>query len=99
MTLARRKHLAAGCYASDHLADRNRANLSGAGAPSKTAADVIVMLNNEINVLPAAPKLIARFADLGLTPFPGSVARFAKFIAEETEKWGKVIRAANIKAE
>jgi hypothetical protein len=41
----------------------------------------------------------ARFADLGSTVFPGSPADFGKFMAAETEKWGKVIRAANIKAE
>ena len=44
-------------------------------------------------------KVKARFEDLGATVFPGSPADFGKFIAEETEKWGKVIRAANIKPE
>jgi tripartite-type tricarboxylate transporter receptor subunit TctC len=53
----------------------------------------------EINIALADPKMKARFADLGSTVFPGSPADFGKFMAAETEKWGKVIRAANIKAE
>ena len=56
-------------------------------------------LNKEITAALADPKIKARFADLGGTPLPGTPAEFGKFIAEETEKWGKVIRAANIKAE
>ena len=63
-----------------------------------TPADVIDKLNNEINAGLADPKLIARLADLGGTMLPGSPADFGKLIADETEKWGKVIRAANIKA-
>ena len=60
---------------------------------------IIDKLNKEINAGLADPRLKARFADLGASVFPGSPADFGKFIAEETEKWGKVIRAANIKAE
>ena len=56
-------------------------------------------LNREINAAVAAPKLRARFADLGVEPMSMTPAEFEKFIAVETEKWGKVIRAANIKAE
>ena len=56
-------------------------------------------LNKEINAALADPKIKARFADLGGTVFPTSPADFGKFIADETDKWGKVIRAANIKAE
>jgi tripartite-type tricarboxylate transporter receptor subunit TctC len=56
-------------------------------------------LNKEINAGLADPKLKARFADLGGTVLVGSPADFGKFIADETEKWAKVIRAANIKAE
>jgi tripartite-type tricarboxylate transporter receptor subunit TctC len=69
------------------------------GAPRNTPAEIINMLNKEINAGLADPKLKARFADLGGTVLPGSPAEFGKFIAEETEKWGKVIRAANIRAE
>ena len=57
------------------------------------------MLNKEINASLADPKLQARLADLGGTPLVGPPADFGKLIAEETEKWGKVIRASNIKAE
>jgi tripartite-type tricarboxylate transporter receptor subunit TctC len=56
-------------------------------------------LNNEINAALAEPKIRARLADLGARTLPGSPADFGKLLAEETEKWGKVIRAANIKAD
>jgi tripartite-type tricarboxylate transporter receptor subunit TctC len=71
----------------------------GVGAPKNTPAEIVEELNKEINAGLAAPKLKARLADSGGTPIAGSPADFGKFIAEETEKWGKVIRAANIKAE
>jgi tripartite-type tricarboxylate transporter receptor subunit TctC len=71
----------------------------GIGAPRNTPGEIIEQLNKEINAALADPKMKARFAELGGTPFPGSSADFGKFIADETEKWGKVIRAANIKAE
>ena len=71
----------------------------GIGVPKNTSAEIIDKLNKEINAALADPRLQARFADLGGTVFPGSPADFGKFVAEETEKWGKVIRAAGIKAE
>jgi tripartite-type tricarboxylate transporter receptor subunit TctC len=71
----------------------------GVGAPKNTPPQIIDKLNKEINAGLADPKLKARLADLGGTVLPGSPADFGKHIAEETEKWGKVIRAANIKAE
>jgi tripartite-type tricarboxylate transporter receptor subunit TctC len=71
----------------------------GVGAPKNTPAEIIVKLNNEINTGLADPKLKARLADLGGTVIAGSPADFGKLIAGETEKWGKVIRAANIKPE
>ena len=71
----------------------------GIGAPNNTPTDVIDKLNKEINAGIADPKLKARLADLGSTPLAGSPADFGKFIADETEKWSKVIRTANIKAE
>ena len=70
----------------------------GVGAPKGTPAEIIDKLNKEINAGLADPKLKARIADLGGTVFALSPADFGKFIADETEKWGKVIRAANIKA-
>jgi len=72
---------------------------SGVGAPKSTPPEIIDKLNVEINAALADPKMKARLADLGGTVLAGSPADFGKFIAEETEKWGKVIRAANIKVE
>ena len=71
----------------------------GAGVPKGTPAEVIDKLNREINAGLADPKMKAQLADLGNTPLTFSPAGFGKFIAEETEKWAKVIRAANIKVE
>jgi tripartite-type tricarboxylate transporter receptor subunit TctC len=71
----------------------------GVGAPKATPADIIEKLNHEINAALADPKVKARFADLGGTAIVGSPAAFQKLIADETEKWGKVVRAANIKPE
>jgi len=72
---------------------------AGVGAPKNTPPEIIDQLNKAINAGLADPKIKARLADLGTTPFMGSPADFGTFIAEETEKWGKVIRAANVKAE
>ena len=69
----------------------------GVGAPQRTPAEIIERLNKETNAGLADPKLKVRLADLGGTLIPGSPADFGKLIADETEKWGKVIRAANIK--
>ena len=67
--------------------------------PKNTPSEIIDKLNKEINAGLADPKMNARLADLGGKVLPGSPAEFGKLIAEETDKWGKVIRAANIKAE
>ena len=71
----------------------------GVGAPKNTPAEIIDRLNKEINGVLADPKIKARFADLGSTVRPGSPADFGKLIAEDTEKWAKVIKSAGIKAE
>jgi tripartite-type tricarboxylate transporter receptor subunit TctC len=71
----------------------------GIGVPKNTPVQIIDKLNEAINAGLADPKLKARFADLGGTVMMGSPADFGRFIAEETEKLGKVIRAANIKAD
>jgi tripartite-type tricarboxylate transporter receptor subunit TctC len=71
----------------------------GMGAPKNTPAEIISRLNREINAALAGAVISARFADLGGTPLALSPDDFRKLIAAETEKWGKVIRAANIKAE
>jgi tripartite-type tricarboxylate transporter receptor subunit TctC len=69
------------------------------GAPKNTPPNIIDRLAREINAGLADPKIKARLADLGGTTFPGSPAELNKHIADEVEKWGKVIRAANLKAE
>ena len=71
----------------------------GVGAPHATPAEIIDKVNKAINAGLADPKLKARFADLGGIVLPGTPADFRKLIAAETEKWAKVIRAANIKVE
>jgi tripartite-type tricarboxylate transporter receptor subunit TctC len=71
----------------------------GIGAPKNTPAEIIDKLNKEINAALADPKIKGRIIESGATVFPGSPADFRKLIAAETEKWGKVIRAAGIKAD
>ena len=71
----------------------------GFGAPQNTPAEIIDKLNKEIDAGLADPKIKARLADLDGMVLGGSPADFGKLIAEETEKWSKVIRAANIKPE
>jgi tripartite-type tricarboxylate transporter receptor subunit TctC len=71
----------------------------GVGTPKNTPANIIEKLNSEINAALADSKMKARLADLGGAVLPGSPADFGKLVSEETEKWGKVVRAANIKAE
>src|SRR5207244_11893262 len=64
--------------------------------PTRRSSDLIVdKLNREINAGLADPKINARFADLGYTPYASTPSDFGKLIADDTEKWGKVIRAAN----
>jgi tripartite-type tricarboxylate transporter receptor subunit TctC len=71
----------------------------GVGAPKATPTVIVEKLNKEINAALADPNMKARLADLGGTALAGSPADFEKLIADETEKWHKVIRAANIKPE
>jgi tripartite-type tricarboxylate transporter receptor subunit TctC len=74
-------------------------NWYGLGVPKATPAEIVSKLNKEVNAALEDPKMAARLADLGGTPLLGSPVELGKLIAEETEKWGKVIRAANIKAD
>jgi tripartite-type tricarboxylate transporter receptor subunit TctC len=71
----------------------------GIGAPGKTPTEIVDKLNKEFNAALADPRMKAGIADLGGSPSPMTPVEFSKFIAAETEKWGKVIRAANIKPE
>ena len=83
----------------DFLPGYEATSWHGIGVPKNTPAEMIDKLNEAINASLVDPKLKARLADLGGTVMMGSPADFGKLIAEETEKWGKVVRAANIKAE
>jgi tripartite-type tricarboxylate transporter receptor subunit TctC len=71
----------------------------GIGAPKGTPPDIVDRLNHEINAVLADPAIKQRFTDLGGTAIGGSPADFGKLIADETVKWGKVVRAADIKPE
>jgi tripartite-type tricarboxylate transporter receptor subunit TctC len=71
----------------------------GIGAPANTPAEIITRLNQEINAGLADAKLKARLADLGAMVFVGSPSDFGKHIAAETEKWSKVVRTANLRAD
>ena len=71
----------------------------GIAAPKSTSSEIVDKLNKQINEGLADPKMKARLADLGGVPMPMTPAEFGKFIVDETEKWGKVIRTANIKAD
>jgi tripartite-type tricarboxylate transporter receptor subunit TctC len=72
---------------------------TGVGAPRNTPAEIVDKLNTEINGALADPKMKARLAEWGATALPGSPADFGKLIAEETEKWGKVVKFAGVKAD
>jgi tripartite-type tricarboxylate transporter receptor subunit TctC len=71
----------------------------GLGAPRNTPADIVDKLNKEINAALADPKLNGWLTDMGISVLGGSPAGFGKLIADETEKWGKVVKFANIKPE
>ena len=71
----------------------------GVSAPKGTPAEIIEKLNKEINAIIVDPAIKTRLVDLGAEPDPVTPAQFGKFIADDTEKWAKVVRAANIKPE
>ncbi len=71
----------------------------GIGAPTNTPAEILAILNGQINAALADPAFKARLADLGAEPFASSSTGFGKFIADYTEKWSKVIRKAGVKAQ
>jgi tripartite-type tricarboxylate transporter receptor subunit TctC len=71
----------------------------GVGAPKNTAAAIVDRLNREINAGLADPKIKARLTDLGTAVFAGSPADFGRHVADETQKWAKVVKFAGIKPE
>jgi tripartite-type tricarboxylate transporter receptor subunit TctC len=84
---------------SEFVPGYEASNWFGICAPNATPVEIVDKLNNEVNAALADHKIKARLADLGSVPLSLSPADFGKLIAEETEKWAKVIRAANIKPE
>jgi tripartite-type tricarboxylate transporter receptor subunit TctC len=82
----------------DFVAGYEASTWNGVCAPKSTPAEIVDRLNGEINAGLADPKLKGQLAEMGAWVLPGSPADCGKLIADETEKWGKVIRAGNIKA-
>lgn len=71
----------------------------GIGAPNNTSADIIAILNAQTKAILADPQMRARLADMGGTALAGSPSDFARIIAEETDKWGKVVKSSGVKPE
>jgi tripartite-type tricarboxylate transporter receptor subunit TctC len=84
---------------SDFLPGYESSAWYGLAAPKKTPVEIVDKLNKEVNAILADPKSKARFEELGATLLPGSPADFGKLVADETEKWGKVVKFAGVKAE
>ena len=83
----------------EFVPDYEGSGWEGIGAPVNTPPEIIAVLSNQVSAALADPIFSARLAELGSEPFVSSPAEFGKFIAEYTDKWAKVIRSANIKAE
>jgi tripartite-type tricarboxylate transporter receptor subunit TctC len=84
---------------AEFVPDYEASNWFGVGAPKATPAEIVEKLNEEINAGLADPKIKARLAELGAMVLASSPADFGKLIAEDTEKWAKVIKSAGIKPE
>jgi tripartite-type tricarboxylate transporter receptor subunit TctC len=82
---------------ADFLPGYEATSWYGLGAPKGTPAEIVDKLNREVNAILADPKVKARFAELGATLLPGSPADFTKLLADETEKWGKVVKFSGAK--
>ena len=76
-----------------------RVPFSEFGAPRNTPAAAVSKLNETVNASLADPKIVARLAELGGAPLVLSSAAFGRLVGDETDKWAKVIRTANIKAD
>ena len=83
----------------DTVAGYEAVGWTSIGTPAKTPDDIVTTLNRHVNAALADAMFKARLAEVGLEPFASTPSEFAEFIAEQTEKWGKIIRAAGIKAE
>ena len=82
----------------DTVAGYEAVGWTGIGTTAKTPDDIVTTLNRHVNAALADATFKARLAEVGLEPFASTPSEFASFIAEQTEKWGKIIRAAGIKA-
>jgi tripartite-type tricarboxylate transporter receptor subunit TctC len=82
---------------ADYVVGYEASDWTGLGAPKNTPADIIEKLNKETNAALTEPGMKARLAELGCTVLPGSPADFGKLIADETEKWAKVIKFSGAK--
>jgi len=82
---------------ADFLPGYEATSWYGLGAPKGTPTEIIEKLNREVNAILAEPKTKARFLELGASMLPGSAADFGKLVAEETEKWGKVVKFSGAK--
>jgi tripartite-type tricarboxylate transporter receptor subunit TctC len=84
---------------ADTVSDYEASQWYGFAAPKDTPAEIVVKLNKEINAAIADPGMKAKLAAIGGDPMPGPAADFGRLIADETEKWGKVVRAGGLKPE
>jgi tripartite-type tricarboxylate transporter receptor subunit TctC len=84
---------------SEFVPGYEASTINGIGAPKNTPAEIVEKLNREINAVVADPRMKARFADLGATALAGSPSDFGKLMAEETEKWAKVVKFSGARAD
>jgi tripartite-type tricarboxylate transporter receptor subunit TctC len=98
-TATRRDVLPAVPPIGDFVPGYEATDWTGIGAPANTPTETIAILNTQVNAALADPGFKKQLADLGVAPFPSTPAEFGKFIADYTDKWGKIIHAAGIKAE
>jgi len=84
---------------ADTVAGYEASAVTGIGVPKDTPTEIVEILNKAVQAAFADAGMKARLADTGGDPLPGTSAEFARLMAAETEKWGKVVKAAGIKAE
>ena len=88
------------CAASGRSASRHEATIwNGLNAPKGTSPEIVKKLSREVNAVLTDPKFKARLAELGAEPLPGSPTDYAKLVADETEKWGKVVKLSGATVE